>query len=920
MKLRNWATATAPIALLVCASPLAAQTHRFDIPAQPAASGIQQIGQQGGLQIIGSAEDLAGAQLRAVRGAMDAREALRQALVGSGLAIASDDGRTIVIKRAGGSLQGSGGSDQVGETSATAGDSVHLDDVVVTGRLGTTAQKKVDASYSITALRDTDIRARAIGNLAEAMATIPGVWSDSSGGIGANNTRVRGIPRGGYEALAVYEDGLPVQHDPGINWINVDQFVRIDETYSGFEAVRGGPSSIFAANAPGGLVNFIPRKGTAELSGLVKFTTSDYGQLRGDAWIGGPLGDDWRFAVGGYYNRDQGIRDPGPIANKGGQARVLISKEFARGNLSFGVKYMRDNNFFFDALPLVRTAGGGIKPLPGINGHFDTLTGRQDGDVVIKTPDGLRAAAFNDFNQSRDFQATVKGDIEFDDGTTINAGFRYRDSDTDRNARGLNSLTTQAALISSNRTAALGVNGFQSRGATDLRVVYADDQSAYPADANGNGLVGTNTFQSIQNPITEMMALIEVGHKFETGFGTHDFKVGFYGTAADWAHDRNDGVGITEVADNARLLDLVAINAAGQIVGSVTDNGIQRYESRFAHSRGNYEDAAFYISDEWQVTPELRVDGGFRWEKIWLHGLSEGVKSYNLGDPDTLADNNVLYGSGVFSQFDEAFSDQSYTVGVNWQFMPNAGIFARYTDTYRLPHIGQYRDNVLPTDVRSQSIEQAEGGVKFQTSWIGAFATVFYNKFKDVQFTNTYIDPQTLLIVQENNYGDVSTIGVELETNLRPVPWFDVSATATFQDPKFKNYTYNTLVNGSLVSTSFDDNRPSSMPKVMFSVRPGLTLLDGKIRVLGEWRYEGNKYNDDANLVKLPSFSVFNASIQYDATRNISLLFKGTNLSNSLGLGQGGGQQLVPGAADGNIILARPIFGRAFQGSVMFRF
>jgi len=36
--------------------------------------------------------------------------------------------------------------------------------------------------------------------------------------------------------------------------------------------------------------------------------------------------------------------------------------------------------------------------------------------------------------------------------------------------------------------------------------------------------------------------------------------------------------------------------------------------------------------------------------------------------------------------------------------MEQAGVFARYTNSYRLPQIGQYRDSSLPTDVRSQSI------------------------------------------------------------------------------------------------------------------------------------------------------------------------------------------------------------------------
>lgn len=790
------------------------------------------------------------------------------------------------------------------------------DEILVTGRLGTIAQKKIDASYSISVIKDEDIRQRAIDNLANALQTIPGVWADDSAGVTANNTRVRGIPRGGYESLAVYEDGLPIQHDPGINWINVDQFLRLDESYATIEAVRGGPSSIFAANAPGGLINFIPREGTAELSGIVKLTTSDYGQARGDVWIGGPIGNDgWRFSAGGYYNKDQGVRDPGPTANEGGQARLLISKEFARGHLSFGVKYMEDNNFFFDAIPLLRRENGDIVPLPGFNGHDDTLTGAQDGRVQIKTPDGIRDADFNLFNQSSDLQFTIKGDVQLDDATTVKGGFRYRDSDTNRNARGLNNLSTQSAYITSSiRSAAQ-----RAFGSSDLRFVYNDDGTAYPANANGNGLIGVNTFQSIQNPISESIAMLELGRVFETGLGRHDVKIGAYGTSADWSHDRNDGVGITEVTDNARLLDLVAVNSAGQVVGRVTDTGISRYESRFAHAVGGYEDVAFYIADEWQVTPRLRIDGGFRWEKIWIHGFSERVASYNLGDPTTLADDNVLYGSGIFNRFDESFDDHSYTVGVNWQFMDQAGVFARYTNSYRLPQIGQYRDSTLPTDVRSQSIEQAEGGIKFQNAWGSLYTTVFYNSFKDVQFTNTFLDPQQGTR-QEVNYGDVRTIGVEVEANVRPVPFFELAGTATFQDPKFKNYTYNTLVNGSLVSTSFDDNRPSSMPKVMFSVRPQLRLLDERLRILGEWRHEGNKFNDDANVVRLPAFDVLNASVQFDVTPNITLSVKGNNLNNSLGLGQGGGGQAIPGQYDGNVILARPIFGRNFQGSLLFRF
>lgn len=71
-----------------------------------------------------------------------------------------------------------------------------------------------------------------------------------------------------------------------------------------------------------------------------------------------------------------------------------------------------------------------------------------------------------------------------------------------------------------------------------------------------------------------------------------------------------------------------------------------------------------------------------------------------------------------------------------------------------------------------------------------------------MQFTNTFLDPRQGTR-QKVNYGDVRTIGVEVEANVRPVDFFELSGTATFQYPKFKNYSYKTLVGSQLVSTSF---------------------------------------------------------------------------------------------------------------------
>ena len=108
------------------------------------------------------------------------------------------------------------------------------------------------------------------------LKSVPGFWVEASGGESNGNVRARGIPLDGFATIGLYEDGLPLQHDPGISWLNADQVLRLDENIERVEVVRGGPSVIFASNAPGGLVNFVTKKGTDDPGGVLKYTVGDY--------------------------------------------------------------------------------------------------------------------------------------------------------------------------------------------------------------------------------------------------------------------------------------------------------------------------------------------------------------------------------------------------------------------------------------------------------------------------------------------------------------------------------------------------------------------------------------------------------------------------------------------------------------------
>lgn len=121
---------------------------------------------------------------------------------------------------------------------------------------------------------------------------------ESSGGEVGNNLFARGIPSAGaYEYVQIQEDGLPVFEDGALQFANADVFYRLDETVKKMEAVRGGSASIFASNAPGGIINFISKTGQNDFQGRAKISTSDYGLFRQDLNLSGAIVKDRLFLM-----------------------------------------------------------------------------------------------------------------------------------------------------------------------------------------------------------------------------------------------------------------------------------------------------------------------------------------------------------------------------------------------------------------------------------------------------------------------------------------------------------------------------------------------------------------------------------------------------------------------------------------------
>jgi outer membrane receptor protein involved in Fe transport len=804
-------------------------------------------------------------------------------------------------------------ADQAGET---AGDG---DDIVVTGRAGSGDRTKLETSYAITTLSNATLKSRAPSSVTETLKSVPGFWVEASGGEGSGNVRARGIPVDGFGSINLLEDGLPVQHDPSLGYLNADQAFRMDESIDHIEVVRGGPSSVFEPNAPGGVVNFITKRAGDTLSGNARLLYGPTADLyRFDGWVGAPLGGGWKLGIGGFYRNEQGVRDPGYTGNKGGQIRADLSKDFDRGHVSVSYKRLSDSAVFYTGIPLTKDSEGDIVGIAGFDPHYGTTASRASAFLTLRSANGPVTFNNTDGSRIRLDQFSAMADYEITDGWTLSNKARYRDSNTVRNGVYPAAINTAAGYIGSKQTALLAA--FPT--ATGVKLRYTDTGEAFNiASQNGNGLIFENSARPVTVDESEFLDDLRLTHKFEMGSMTHDVALGVYFAHIDETFRRYSATTLQDVSGNSRLLDLVAVNAAGQVVGSLTQNGVSRYGSEFANGSGSQDTIAVYASDEWQVTPQLRIDGGIRYESVTAKGSQENSKTVNLGDATTLADDNVLTGSGVFVPFDRHFDHVGYTIGADWQFSRSAGVFARYTSTFRLPSVGSFITSATAQPV-TQNIRMAEAGVKLSTPLISLYATGFLTDFDSFSIGNFVFNSGTGGYTQQTIYTDTRSYGVEMEGTIRPVHWFDFTVNATVQKPEFRNLRFTELVSGAPVNRDYSGNQLLRVPQLALRATPAVTLLGDRLRAQMDVEHYSKRYADAANTSKLPAYTVLNASVRFNLTKQITLWAYGDNLNNALGLTEGNPRagELTSGQANDQLFIGRPILGRNVRFAVDFAF
>lgn len=796
-------------------------------------------------------------------------------------------------------------------------DLLQMDEAVTTATFNPFS--KLESSVAITTLNAQDIDTESPHSTSDLLKAVPGFYVESSGGEGENNLFARGLPAdGSFRYVALQVNGTEIYEASALDFANPDNFIRIDATIDRVESVRGGSASTFASDAPGGIVNFVTKRGGPQWEGAVRLTTQTHGLYRSDLRLGGPLSESIRVHVGGFYRRDSGLRDPGYTANRGGQVSGSVTWLSDRGSVRLFGRYLNDRTVFYLPVPYVNEQNP--TSIPGFDLNTGTLT-TDDADVV-RVPDPTGQPVQRDLRDGIHPIVKTGGAevlLELGAGWTLRNTTRLTDIDhTFRAIVSLNNPVDATTFADSIRARANARSGL---GATDYRYRRATDGSVIdaPGRLNGNGLVVETGWWYNDKPMTTVLNDLQITKTLSRHTFTANVYVSRF-TSEDFRHWHDL---LTEVDERPDRLDLELLAPNGEVVGNATRRGFRRFGANYLNHDGTGWVTALHLGDRWDLGRGFYVEMGARLQHATFSGTVEGTQRVNLdGDPATLFDNQFQTGTGRVFDYDHTFDEWAASVGLNYRFNDNLALFARGSRGFRMPNFDRWMAGTdddadgIPRGT-SETVLQVEGGVKYSAPMFALFASGFYTRLTEIPFNDQVVNQEGNTVVVQN-FGGSRAIGTELEMTLRPSPRLQIATRSTIQNPVFTELQFVDPQDGEL---DFAGNRVKRIPLVMFALTPRYSL--GMLSVHGSWKYVGDRFANNRNTFVLPEYSIVDLGAAL-TWRGVTVSADVTNVFNAQGLTEGNprvDETLSEEEADAiDVFMGRPVLPRAFEVSLSYDF
>jgi iron complex outermembrane recepter protein len=743
-----------------------------------------------------------------------------------------------------------------------------LEEVIVTGTAAGAEIQKVEASFAITTVDDVEITKYSPQSTADLLKLVPGVWSESSGGVSGANVMVRGFPGGGDAPyLTVQVNGAPLYPISTLAFLENTTMFRIDETVRRVEALRGGPNPVFSNGQPGLTTNFILREGGQETQGIAKYTTSDYDLRRFDGYVSGPLSDGFYYMIGGYVTSSPGLRDAGYNSDEGRQFTINLTRELDNGDIKLFHRQTDDYGQWY--LPVALN-------VPGVDASYNQLGAMNRQRRIITENSGPGFANGGDPNapnpliktldldEGRGWRGGMTGGsvrLEVAEGWELTDRFGFTSGDADT-----------IGLVP--RGGAVNVGALLANPATDPQAVVIGPITG----AVSGRAIGANEFiqqfgaWEVRKDLEAFSNDISLSRTFDRGTATFGYYTSSTSSDDLWSLDnqkyevvQHGGEMVTGIACNLPAVDSCGGNFDIDGSGDATSN-------------------ALYAATTFDITDALRADVGVRYEKYEI--------DYTVDDG---RDGDVDFGAST----DE--SEISWTAAINYMLTDNMGVFGRINRGHLMPQFDTYRDGraaLASGNDLIQDIEQYEAGFKWAADNVSLYATGFF----------TDIDPRVVTFV----FGGAATLttqesrGVEVDATWRSETGFSVSLNATFLDSEID------VISGADPPPGIDGKETERQPGWQLRLTPtyefdlgSVANADVRGTVYGTLSAVDDRFGEAQNVNVLQGYEKFDLGVILRFNEAFIVQLAGDNLTDEDALTESDPRTIL--APNGRFIMPRSV-------------
>lgn len=270
------------------AAEQASSVRAYNLPAAPLASTLNQIASQAGLALSLNPSLAAGKTSAPVKGQFDATGALRKALRGTGLQLEQSSAGTYSLVAVPEGVMALPETAVIGlENAETAWSPVEGYVATRTAAGTKTDTALVEAPRSISVATRQQMEDRGVQNIDDAVRYMPGIVASSYG----SDTRADWLLVRGFEPTQ-FLDGLPlpkgVYANPKQETWNLDRLALL----------RGPASSVYGQTPPGGLLDMVSRRPSAESSHEIQLQYGSDNHRQISFASTGKIDDEGRFTYG----------------------------------------------------------------------------------------------------------------------------------------------------------------------------------------------------------------------------------------------------------------------------------------------------------------------------------------------------------------------------------------------------------------------------------------------------------------------------------------------------------------------------------------------------------------------------------------------------------------------------------------------